>query len=156
MYKYSHTNDDNSISLHDSRAEKISFDCGVLTFTFADGFYVTERNAYNFHKKLCYTGRSEVGFKTLSNDIEQDLTVYIFTETDTERKAVREEISFTEFYQMLDSGMKLEFLYAYKGYRSYVFECWLWFDDEPYHKECVIIISAEGSVYKWNELFVEE
>ena len=70
MYKYSHTNEDNSISLHDSRAEKISFDSGVLTLIFKDGFYVDERNVNNFHKKLCYTGRSEVGFKTLSTDID--------------------------------------------------------------------------------------
>ncbi|MBE6868217.1 MAG: hypothetical protein E7494_05570 [Ruminococcus albus] len=156
MYKYSHTNEDNSISLHDSRAAKISFDSGVLTFIFKDGFYVTERNVNNFHKKLCYTGRSEVGFKTLSKDIDQDLTVYIFTATDSEKRAIRDEISYAEFAQMLDSGMELEFLYAYKGYRSYVYECWLWFDKEPYHKECVLMISADEAVYKWNELFVEE
>ena len=156
MYKYSHTNEDNSISLHDSRAAKISFDSGVLTFIIKDGFYVTERNVNNFHKKLCYTGRSEVGFKTLSKDIDQDLTVYIFTATDSEKRAIRDEISYAEFAQMLDSGMELEFLYAYKGYRYYVYECWLWFDEEPYHKECVLMISADEVSYKWNELFVEE
>ena len=150
MYKYSHTNEDNSISLHDSRAAKISFDSGVLTFIFEDGFYVSERNLNNFHKKLCYTGRSEVGFKTYSGDIDQDLIVYIF------RRTIRDEISYAEFAQMIDNGMELEFLYAYKGYRSYVFECWLWFDSEPYHKECVIMISADEAEYKWNELFVEE
>lgn len=156
MYKYSHTNEDNSISLHDSRAAKISYDNGVLTFTFEDGFYITEKNENNFHKKLCYTGKAEVGFMTLSKDIDQDLTVYIFTETENARRTIRDEIPFAEFAQMLDSGMKLEFLYTYKGYRSYVFECWLWFDSEPYHKECVIMISADETVYKWNELFVEE
>lgn len=156
MFKYSDNNENNSISLHDDRAAKVSFDSGVQTFVFEDGFTVCENNPNNYLKKLCYTDRAEVDFKTLSKDIDQDLTVYVFTETDNERRKLRDEIPFAEFAHMLNNGMELEFLYAYKGYRSYVFECWLWFDYEPYHKECVIMISADEAVYKWNELFSDE
>ena len=156
MYKFSDNNENNDISLHDNRATKVSFDAGILTFEFADGFYVTENNANNYLKKLAYTGKSEVTFRTLSKEIDQDLAVYIFTKTDTESRTIRDEIPYAEFAKMIDNGMKLEFLYAYKGYRSYVFECWLWFDSEPYHKECVLMISADEVSYKWNELFAEE
>ncbi len=156
MYKFSDNNENNDISLHDNRATKVSFDSGVLAFEFDDGFYVTESNSNNYLKKLAYTGKSEVAFKTFSKDMDQDLTVYLFTKTDTESRTIRDEIPYAEFAKMLDNGMELEFLYAYRGYRSYVFECWLWFDHEPYHKECVLMISADEVSYKWNELFAEE
>ena len=95
-------------------------------------------------------------FKILYKDIESNITIYIFTDTKEKNKAVRELIPFDTFADQINNGMELEFLYSYKGYQSFVFECWLLFDEEPYHKECVMVISADGITYSWNTLYIEE
>lgn len=156
MYKYSDSNENDDISLHDCRATKIAINDGILSFVFKEGFYILERNRNNFNKKLSYTDESEVKFKILYKDIESNITIYIFTDTKEKNKAIRERIPFDTFANQINNGMELEFLYSYKGYQSSVFECWLWFDEEPYHKECVMIISADEITYSWNTLYVEE
>lgn len=151
MYNYSDNNENNDIFLHDCRATKIAFHDNMLSFIFKEGFWVSENNINNFHKKLSYTDESEVKFRILNEDI----TIYIFTNTNEENKAIRESVPLDIFAEKINGGMELEFLYSYKGYQSFIFECWLWFNNEPYHKECVIIISADEVTYNWNTLFTD-
>ena len=155
MYKYSDNNENNDIILHDCRADKLLIGEKSISFVFGGGFYVSEKNRNNYNKKLSYTDKSEVIFKTLYHT-DADVTVYIFSETDKEDTAIRKSISAKQLAEMVNSGMELEFLYSYKGYQSYIFECWLWSDTEPFHKECVIIISADDVLYNWNVLYAEE
>jgi len=156
MYKYSDRNEKDDISLHDCRATKIVINDGILSFVFKGGFWVSERNRNNFNKKLSYTDESEVKFKTLYRNMASNIIIYVFTDTKEENKTIRELIPFDTFAEQINGGMELEFLYSYKGYQSFVFECWLWFDEEPYHKECVMIISANEITYNWNTLYAEE
>lgn len=151
MYNYSDNNENNDIFLHDCRATKIESHDNMLSFIFKEGFWVSENNINNFHKKLSYTDESEVKFRILNEDI----TIYIFTNTNEENKAIRESVPLDIFAEKINGGMELEFLYSYKGYQSFIFECWLWFNNEPYHKECVIIISADQVTYNWNTLFTD-
>ena len=153
MWKYS---DNNNISLHDSRATKMKIDDSFITFTFDNGFWILAENINNSNKKLSCTDKSEVIFHTVYNGAESNVTVYIFTKTDEENKAIREEITPYKLVELVNSGIELEFIYSYKGYQSFLFECWLWFDKEPYHKECEIIISADNVTYNWNSMFVDE
>ena len=155
MYKYSDNNENNDIILHDCRADKLLIGEKSISFVFGGGFYVSEKNRNNYNKKLSYTDKSEVIFKTLYHT-DTDVTVYIFSETDKEDTAIRKSISAKQLAEVVNSGMELEFLYSYKGYQSYIFECWLWSDTEPFHKECVIIISADDVLYNWNVLYAEE
>ena len=133
-------------------------------FNSLPGWYLVDSNTtgadfdvytFGYNKKLSYTDKSEVIFKTLYHT-DTDVTVYIFSETDKEDTAIRKSISAKQLAEMVNSGMELEFLYSYKGYQSYIFECWLWSDTEPFHKECVIIISADDVLYNWNVLYAEE
>jgi len=156
MYQYSDRNEKDDISLHDCRATKIALKDGILTFVFKEGFWVLEGNRNNFHKKLSYTDEAEVRFRTLYEDMESNITIYVFTDTKEENKAIRESVPFDRFMEQINGGMELEFLYSYKGYQSFIFECWLWFDEEPYHKECVVIVSADQVTYHWNMLYAEE
>ena len=156
MYSYTDNNRNDDISLHDCRATEITVKEGYLSFLFEKGFWVLESNRNNYNECISYTDKSEVKFKTLSKDTESDVTVYIFTDIKESDKSIRETLTLNSLKEMLDNGMELEFLYSYRGYNSYIFECWLWFDYEPYHKECVLIISAEDAVYSWNELFKED
>lgn len=156
MYKYSDHNEKDDISLHDCRATMIILNGRMLSFIFKEGFWICESNRNNFNKKLSYTGESEVKFKLLHRNAQSNITIYIFTDTTDENKAIRECIPLDLFITQINGGMELEFLYAYKGYQSFIFECWLWFDDEPYSKECVMIIDADEVTYSWNTLYAEE
>jgi len=156
MYKYLDRNEGDDISLHDCRATKIVINDGILSFVFKEGFWVSEHNRNNFNKKLSYTDESEVRFKTLYRDMESNITIYVFTDMKDENKIIRELIPFDTFAKWINGGMELEFLYSYKGYQSFIFECWLWSDEEPCHKECVMIISANEITYYWNTLYTEE
>lgn len=155
MYNYSDNNEKDDISLHDCRATKIVVNDNMLSFIFREGFWVSESNINNFSKKPSYTDESEVKFKTLYKDINSNITIYVFTDTNEKNKQIRESIPLERFIEEINGGTELEFLYSYKGYQSFIFECWLWFENEPYHKECVIIISADEVTYSWNTLFAE-
>ena len=156
MYKYTDSLD-SGIGLHDCRAKKLTLGDGSMTFVFDEGIYVLPENPDNPTGEVCYTDRAEITFcNTLFKAPEDGCTVYLFSDTDDEARSVREEISAQKLADMLDEGMELEFLYTYKRYRSYIFRCWLWFDKEPYHRECELIIAAEETFCRWNELHTEE
>ena len=156
MYKFSDNNENNDISLHDCRAEKIIIGDKSLSFVFENGIYISAENMNNYNKKLSYTDKAEIVFDTIHKNIETDVIIYIFSKTEEENKSVREEISLAEFADMMNNGAELEFINSYKGDSAYLFDCWLWFKNEPYHKECEIIISAYELTYYWNELYIEE
>ena len=151
MFRYADDNTSDNISLHDCRATAAAVSEGLLTLTFDEGFYVRDSEGRSF-----YTDKSEVSFRTVGKNTEQHVVVYIFTDTGEENKSVREEISLSKLADMINGGMELEFISAYKGYLSYAFECWLWTHGEPHHRECVLIITADGAEYKWNELHPED
>lgn len=155
MYKFSDDNQNNDISLHDCRSSKLLIEGNKLTFVFDEGFFVSENNAQNLIGTPAYTDRSEVVFETPSDDPEDDVTVYLFSDTGEEGRSIREEIPLAKLAELLERGMELEFLYKYEGYSSFIFDCWLWFDTEPYHRECELRIPAESVSYRWNELFAE-
>ena len=153
MYKYS---DRNNISLHDCRATKILLIDNTLSFVFKDGFFVSENSEYNHLGKLAYTDGSEVRFDLPDKKAEADITVYVYSKSDAGNISIREEIPFRKFAEDINSGMELEFLYSYTGGGSFIFNCWLWFDAEPYHKECELIIFADEVRYFWNNLFADD
>ncbi len=157
MYKNCHhtsteiITQDINVSLHDCKATKVSLEDEILSFSFPDGFWV--RNKDNTDKKLFYTDEGQVNFMLLYAD-DIAVTIYIFTEKDG--KIIREECTIEKFMSQINNGLcSLEFLYSYIGYQTFKFDCWIWFDKEPYHKECELIISAQEIVYQWNNLYEE-
>lgn len=151
MYKYS---DNKNIILHDCRATKILFFNNTLSFVFNKGFFVSESSKYNGLKKTAYTDESEVRFNLSGKKAEANITVYIYSDVDN--KSIREEIPFYKFAEDINSGTELEFLYSYIGDNSFIFKCWIWFDTEPYHKECELTIFADEVTYFWNNLFADD
>lgn len=150
MYKFSDNNENDDIILHDCRATHISSDGNILTFEFEDGFWIGENNKQNPYGKILCTDKAEVKFTLPDEDILSNVTVYIFTEENS--KTIREEWEFEEFIRKINNGMELEFLYPYKGYDSIIYKCWLWFDEEPYHKSCELIIYENEITYHWNNI----
>ncbi len=150
MYKHCDEKED-TISLHDCRAEKAILRDGVLSFFFSDGFWINSRNACNETNQTVKTDESEVRFYLESGD-KWDVTVYVFTDKGT-RKAIRKEWKAKKLIRSINSGKcQLEFLYQYRGYNTRIIECCLWFDKKPYFKKCLLKISTNKVIYCWNDL----
>lgn len=157
MYRYCyHTSteiitEDTDVSLHDCKATQISLKNGLLSFSFPDGFWIRKKDSAG--KKLFYTDEGQVNF-TLLYAADVAVTIYIFTEKNG--KTIRKELTIEEFvHQINDKLYSLEFFYSYIGYQTFKFDCWIWFDKEPYHKECELIISAQEISYQWNNIYEE-
>lgn len=157
MYKYSGST---GVSLHDNCATEISVSGNIVSFIFKDGFTVLADNPHNTFEMSAYTGSSEVRFRLSGKNIGQNITVYIFSETEKENVMLREEIPFSVLAERINNGSsKLEFItsyISYSGYDSYAFVCRLWSNKEPYQRECEVIISADEVQYFWNDLFPDE
>ena len=157
MYQYCHhTNteiitQDTNVGLHDCKATQVSLKDGLLSFSFLDGFWVRKKESDK--ERLFYTDKGQVNFKLLY-DANVAVTIYIFTEKNG--KVLREEFTIEELmYQINNELYSLEFLYSYIGYQTIKFDCWIWFDKEPYHKESELIISVQEITYQWNNLYKE-
>lgn len=157
MYCYS---DVTGVSLHDSRATEINISGNTVSFVFRDGFTVLPDSPHNPFEGTAYTGCSEARFRLSGKSADRNITVYLFSETEKENVTIREEIPFHELADRINSGSsKLEFITSYRAYDGfdlYAFVCRLWSDEEPYNRECEVIIAAGEIEYFWNEMFPEE
>lgn len=152
MYKYFDRNENDDISLHDCKATKVSLRKDILSFEFADGFWISEKNRHNPYGKLLCTDKSRVDFRLLYDDPEENVTFYLFKEK-KHGKVIRKQYSLKKLMKKInDKGRELEFLYAYQGYNSIIFECEIWFDKKPYSRECVLIVSTDDMIYRWNQI----
>ncbi len=152
MYKH-YDKDGAAISLHDCRAEKASFENGVLSFCFPkDGFWVLSEHEANSTGEAVRTDASEVRFHLLY-ETEDESQCYVFDKK-SERKAVRKQWTLLELVSAINSGKyQLEFLYRYVGeYKELVFSCWLWNDKKPYSRECQLWLSVQDVTYCWNDV----
>lgn len=150
MYDY-YDLDDSYISLHDCRAERMTFDKGILSFVFPDGFWVTKQHPKNKSNNTVCTTSSQVDFRMINGHID-GLEISVFREYE-DGKILREDWEPEKFINTVNTGVfQVEFITQYKSYQSFLFKCWIWFDDAPYHSECEIIINCENAVYTWNHL----
>lgn len=149
MYKH-YDSDDSNISLHDCRAEKIIFEDGILSFVFPDGFWITEKHPQNNSDTTVLTNSSQVDFQIVDGELD-GIEIYLFKRN--RKKIVRDDWEPTKFINAVNAGdFQVEFITQYKGFQSYLFKCWVWFDKKPYHSECEIILNSEKALYCWNEL----
>ena len=81
-------------------------------------------------------------------------TVYIFNQKNGE--TIRGKISINSLIEFIISEhANLEFIYVFRetqGFRKYSFECVLWSDKMPFHKECILSVNANELSYYWNKV----
>lgn len=150
MYKYCELND-SYIILHDCHAEKMIFDNGTLSFVFPDGFWVTNSHPQNESDNIVCTTSSQADFQIIHGDI-YGIEISVFRENKN-GEIIREDWEPAKFINAVNTGaFNIEFITQYKSYQSLLFKCWVWFDEEPYHSECEIILNCENVSYLWNQL----
>ena len=136
MYQHCDVSDE-YISLHDSHAESILYQDGVITFVFPDGIRVTNEHSSNKSGKVVRTDKAEVRFY-LESDDEDD---------------IQEEWELSKLMDHVNNKKgTLEFLYQYKGYNSMIIECALWSHKKPYYRECELKLRIKDVNYCWNNL----
>ena len=152
MYKH-YDKDGAAISLHDCKAEKATFEKGILTFYFPeDGFWICSDHEENSTGEAVRTDASEVRFHLLY-ETEDESQCYVFNKK-SERKSVRKEWTISELVSAINSGKyQLEFLYRYAGgYKGLVFYCEICQKKKPYRRECQLWLSVQDVTYCWNEI----
>lgn len=150
MYKHC-SSDDCYISLHDCCAEKMSFDKGVLSFVFPDGFWITQQHFLNSSENPVRTSSSQVDFTIIDEEID-GIEIYVFRKK-RNGMVIREDWEPVNFINAVNAGdFKIEFITQYKSYQSFLFKCWVWFNKEPYHSKCEIILHSGSVLYRWNDL----
>ena len=150
MYQFFDRNSE-TISLHDCRATHVFLNKDVVSFDFPDGFWISEKNPRNPYGKLLGTDQAQVDFHLLSGDVSADFVCYVFDKK--QGKVIRKTFGFDKLARKLDrKGQQLEFLYAYTGYKSVIFECRLWRRKKPASRECVLILATDDVKYRWNRI----
>lgn len=149
---YRHCDDNSSLfSLHDCRAEKMTYESGVLSFCFPDGFWITRDHPLNTTGKTVKTGPSEVKYRILDEDID-GADIYVFTEK-KRRNALRVSWEPENFLSAVNGGaFQVEFITEYRSYQSILHKCWIWFQQGSRYKECEMILHTDSSRYCWNGL----
>lgn len=149
MWKHCDTTDE-YISLHDCHGTKVSYEEGILTFGFEEGIWIVPGHPDSMVDETVRTDEAEVKFFLESAD-ESDIRIYVFEKDG--KKMIRKEWGLSRLLEHVNSGKgTLEFLYQYKGYGTWIMECWLWSKKRPYHRECELKISLTGVKYCWNDL----
>lgn len=149
-WKHSDT-DESKLSLHDCRADRVILEDGTLSFSFPDGFWVTDQHPENPTGKTVRTGPARVDY-LLREESGDDVTVSVFRD-------LRWPWSLRtkwELQKLLDAinekHWELEFLYQYPGGWDRIIEGWFWFQRKPWHLECQLRLDVKQVRYRWNEL----
>ena len=143
--------DEKYLSLHDCIAELAYLENGKLGFEFNNGFWVSPDHPESNLSNLVRTDFSRVEY-SLTDGKDYDVTIYVFQRA-FKKRTVGTEWMLDELIDNINLGKcKLEFLYQYLDYNTRMVECVLHFDKKPYHKWCIMKISAPEVSYYWNNL----
>ena len=151
MYQFIE-NSDKFISLHDCQATGMTVGDRVISFTFADGICIGKKHPRNTYGKTLRTDAAQVDFNLPVGTPDENVTCYVFYGRKN-GKAVRKKFSVEKLMRRInDRKCPLEFLYAYKGGDTMIYECSLKRKKKPGTRECILVIRTDGVSYRWNEL----
>ena len=155
MYQFIE-NSEKHISLHDCKATSMSIGDRVITFTFPDGICIGKKHPRNTYGKNIRTDSAQVAYNLPVGTPDENVTCYVFYEKKN-GKTVRKQFRLEKLMGRInDDGCPLEFLYAYKGYDTVVYECSLKRKKKRGSRECILVIRTDGASYRWNELCPEK
>lgn len=141
----------NLFSLNGCQAQSISYEDGLLSFYFPNGFWIFKKHTENNLSDTVCTDNSMVTYHILNEEID-GISIYIFSKTKN-KKVIREDWEPKNFINALNNkDFYVEFIKQYNSCQSVLHKCWIRFEQEPYHKECEIIINYDKVTYCWNKL----
>lgn len=142
MSKQCSINSWNIISLHDCRVTHIKQFQQNIVLIFSEGFWLKADHPENKSGKIIGTDKSQVTLKQgkfdeilLQNDLNQSLFDTISSE-----QFINKIISSEWEFEIIDESFQ-DHKVTYSG--------WVWFEREPFHKDCQITCSFGEVEYCW-------
>lgn len=140
---------DNTLTLHDCVAERVSFSNGILRFYLSDGFWITTQHKENVLDRTVRTDAAVVDFCIKDLD---DVTLCVFVRNIL-GKTKAEIWKMRDLINGINSGeFTIEFLYQYRSYFEQMWHCVIRSDRKPYHRECQLHLPEATAVFRWNNL----
>ena len=142
--EYEHvSHDKDRFSLHDCKADHISYEGKKLRFCFPDGIWYMD-----FGDDWPNTGKAAVEFQI---DGFRGITFYGFEKQNG--IVVRKEYSVEELMEKVNAGeWQLEFAYRYDGFEEIFYSCWIWREEEPWSFEAQLFIGTkEETLYFYDD-----
>lgn len=153
-YLHNETNEE-YLTLHDCRADRVELKDGVLSFWFPEGFWVTSVHPENPTGKTVRTDAARVDY-VLRDARGDDVSVDVFTGLKF-HCALRRSYDLSRFMEIMNRvGWGLEFLYQYPDYWNRIVECVLCLPKKPFWKECQLKLDVSEVIYRWNSLRPDE
>lgn len=153
-YRHNETNEQ-FLSLHDCRADRVELHEGVLSFFFPDGIRIGPNHSDNPTGETVRTDVACVDFPLLTGEMD-DLCIFVFRDI-SRFLTIRQEWSVEKLMQELGTKKcELEFISVYDGYMERLYTCCLWQEKKPYHRDCQLLITTKQPVYRWNTLRPEQ
>ena len=140
---------DNTLTLHDCVADKVSLSNNTLRFTLPDGLWVTPLHEENTSDKTIKTDAAVVDFfvETLN-----DIKVCVFTRTFFGKIHVETWDIHTLVNAIKNGECTLEFITQYRTHFEQMWQCVLRGKKKPYYRECQLHLPGAEATFRWNDV----
>ncbi len=139
------------LTLHDCRAEKITYNNGILSFYMSDGFGITPNHEASDFANTVRTDAARVDFK-VDDILDVSADVFIRKRNIIKRTIV-EYWDAEDLMEAVNSGRcVIEFIYQYKSFFEQMWRCAIHSTKKLHYAECYLHIPNTEAVYRWNEL----
>lgn len=143
--------DEQKLTLHDCRADRMELREGVLSFFFPGGIRLVPAHPDNPTDVAVRTGPARVDFPLLTGEAD-DISVCVFRRL-CWFLTVSQEWPVEKLADVIGEGKcELEFITRFDSYVERLYECCLWQERKPYHRDCQNKITTKLPVYRWNEI----
>ena len=140
---------DKEIMLHDCKADRISFENGIIRFNLPDGLWVTPYHKESGLEKIVRTGPAAVEFLVGDPD---GIFVRLFTKHRWLKTTV-EYIDFEQLVSAVNNGkLTLEFIDQYRSCVGQLWVCAVHSRKKRYYKECQLFLPEAKATFFWNDL----
>lgn len=139
MCKYKAIDEWGTISLHDCRITSIHEDGDNIICRFAEGYWIVETNAQNPYKKTL--GTNDNAQLTLINARCEKIMVD------------EKEMTWEEFCAYINiDAWEFECITEEHAHQKCIYYGWLWFNEEPFHRDCELHFNCQHVEYAWNDI----
>ena len=143
---------DNTLTLHDCVADKVSVFNNTLRFTFPDGLWVTPLHEDNTSDKTLKTDAAVVDFCVENID---NIKVHTFTRTLFGKTKV-ETWNIHILMNAINNGeCTIEFITQYRAHFEQMWLCVLHSKKKPYYRECQLHLPGTEATFRWNDIQLE-
>ncbi len=136
-------------TLHDSIADRMELQDGVLSFRFPDGIWALAETPVNPMKKIVRTDEAWVRFELREDDIE----ICVLRRGKKWNRGKYKLWKPKKFMKAVNSGkFRVEFLYRYVSGWALLIQCVVRSEKKPHYQKCIMEFPVRETEHCWNVL----